>query len=335
MAVYTVLEQQEIAAFIEPFGIGPLLRFEGIAAGVENTNYCITTDHSELGTENRTADEKSFFLTVFEAIDETELAFYADLTTLLNLRGLPVPCPITDSDGKAIKTLQGKPALLVELVPGEHPKTPSVGQCKELGLQLAQMHKVCLDAKKTHKAARDIEWLAGICEHLAPKLSDDDAKLLEQEMAYFHHWEQALQHSQTELPKAIIHGDLFRDNALFVGDRLSGVIDFNSAGTGYLLYDLAIVVNDWCSRADGSLDPALSSTLLDAYQQRRPLSTSEIHHWNDMLRIAATRFWVSRLLAKLAPAEDHRPGSLVNIKDPAEYRRILCQRIEHPYRLAD
>ena len=323
MAVYTVLDREEIEAYIAPFGIGPLVSYEGIAEGITNTNYFITTDQSEFGSELQTEPLQHFVLTLFEVQKLDDLTFYTELTTLLNLRGLPVPCPMRDSDGASLKTLQGKPALLIPKVPGQHALQPNPKQCKELGETLANIHRACVEANLQHQGPRSVEWLVAAAAELTPQLEQADQKLLNDEINHFVN----LHNSNLNLPRSVIHGDLFRDNALFVGDRLAGIINFFSASDGYLLHDLAVVANDWCSEHDGSLNHDCCDALLAGYEKNRPLTDDEKNVWDDFLRIAAVRFWVTRLLIKLNPSGHHRPGGLMEIKDPQEYKNILIQRI--------
>ena len=324
MAVYTVLEREEIENYIAPFGIGPLVSYEGIAEGIENTNYFITTDQSEFGSEFQSQPIQHFALTVFESQPKEELQFYAKLTSLLNLRGLPVPGPVRDTEGETVKLLQGKPALLFPKIAGEHCEYPNDEQCQEMGATLANIHKACMDANFNHQGPRNMAWLIAAVEKLMPLVEQDDQDLLQQEINHF----KKLQSRNLDLPQTVIHGDLFRDNVLFVGGRLSGIIDFFSASNGYLLHDLAVVANDWCSKRDGCLNSKKCDALLAGYEKNRPLNADEKSAWQDFLRVAALRFWVTRLLIQLKPAEQHRPGELWDIKDPQEYKNILLQRIQ-------
>lgn len=328
MAVYTVLERADIERFIEPFGIGPLVEFEGVAAGIENTNYFITTDQSEFGSELATEPLHHFVLTLFEEISAEDLAFYVELTTLLSLRGLAVPCPARDADGQALHTLQGKPALLVPRISGEHPEQATVEQCQAIGQSLAGIHKVTLESGFEHPGNRSLAWLVELADQLACSVDDSDQDLLAEVDRF-----QSLLAQAPPLPRAVIHGDLFRDNTLYQGDALTAIIDFNSAGSGYLLMDVAITVNDWCSQADGSLDIQRCEALLSGYQETRPLEDSEKQLWNDFLRIAAARFRLSRLSSQIQPESAHRPGGLVEPKDPQQYKTILMQRIHNPHHI--
>ena len=328
MAVYTVLERADIEQFIKPFGIGPLVDFEGVAAGIENTNYFVTTDQSEFGSEVATEPLHHYVLTLFEEISASDLAFYVELTTLLSLRGLPVPCPARDADGIALHTLHGKPALLVPRAKGDHPKQANSNQCYAIGQALAGIHKITLEAGFDHPGNRSLAWLSELAGKLKTTVDDSDQDLLAEVERF-----STLIEATPNLPRGVIHGDLFRDNTLFQGDALTAIIDFNSAGNGFLMMDLAIIANDWCSETDGSLDHQRCDALLAGYQHGRPLEDAEKSLWHDFLRIAAARFWLSRTATKAQLNDTHRPGSLVEPKDPKHYKTILMQRIHNPYPL--
>lgn len=326
MAVYTVLERADIEALIQPFGIGPLIDFEGVAAGIENTNYFFRTDQSEMPSELQTQPIQAYSLTLYESASLVELKFFIALTTTLNQQKLPVPCPLKDVDGEAIQLFQQKPVLIVPWARGSHPHKPTLAQCQQMATTLAHIHQACLSLQIQHDSSHNLNWAEQCAQRLKTVLNSDDVALLN-ELPRF---KQRCQ-SHPDLATAIIHGDLFRDKALFDGDELTGIIDFNNAGTGHLMFDLAVLVNDWCSTADGELDPALYHAVVTAYQQQRPLSADEQKLWPDFLRVAAARFWISRLFNKHFPDKGRdRPGSLVELKNPDEYRKILLARIQHP-----
>jgi homoserine kinase type II len=318
MAVYTTLEKEEIEQFIQPFGLGPLVSYEGVADGIENTNYFIRTDESAQLSEEYTEPVCEFVLTIFETLSAQELQFYVDFTTMLNLRGLPAPSPLTDANGVAMQTLHQKPALLIPKIDGQHPDHPTKEQCQAIGKALAELHQASTEAAMSHDSQRDYSWLRTTAKELLPGLDKDDAELMQKEL-------QNLDAIETHdaLPKAVIHSDLFRDNTLFDDQQLKAVIDFYSAGNGHLIMDLAVTVNDWCSNDDGSLNEELTHDLVIAYTQVRQPDAEEALLWNNFLRLAALRFWVSRLLAH----QTHRPGGLTEQKDPNQYKAILLSRI--------
>lgn len=328
MAVYTVIDRDDVEAFIEPFGIGPLIDYEGVAAGIENSNYFLSTDQSNHPSELRTEPVRHYVLTIFETASVEELEFFVELTTFLSLKGLPVPCPCKDADGVAIQRLQCKPALLVEKMPGQHPDNPSPRQCQTMGKTLAEVHLACLSADFKHRGSRSLDWLQQQADAMSPQLEKTDRELLDEIPRLI---QQCKDHP--DLPRAVIHGDLFRDNTLFQNDDLTGLIDFNSAGEGFLMYDLAVVINDWCSQPSGELDQELVSAMLTAYQQVRPFTADEKTLWPDFLSLAAARFWVSRLAVQLSAEPNQLPGGLVEHKDPHVYKTLLLQRLHDPHHI--
>ena len=311
MAVYTVLTHADIEELIQPFGIGPLLEFQGVADGIENTNYFITTDQSAIASEMSTSDRGEFVLTLYETVSEQDLSFYAQLTAHLSAKGLPVPCPLTQADGMAIAHFDGKPVTLTPKASGQHPDLPTPKQCQIIGNTLAQIHLACLEAGFKHEGIRSLDWLKQLSTTLMPSLTQQDKDLLQHLETFGNKVEDF-----GDLPQAVIHGDLFRDNTLFDGDTLTGIIDFNSAGDGFLALDLAIVINDWCSDALGKLDEKLALALWEAYQAVRPFHQQELELWSEFLQVAAIRFWLSRLANQLQSSWAKHPH-------PREKRRCF------------
>lgn len=329
MAVYTVLEREQIETLIKPFGIGPLVDFQGVSEGLENTSYFFSTDHSALAAEELSAPIQHYVLTVFEELTMAELPFYIDLTRALNESGLQVPCPLCDYNGSALQRVAEKPALIFPKISGTHPSAVSNQHCLAMGEALAKMHllsqTLALNNTNQGISCRGSQWLQDSAEQLSAVLDTDDQALIQQALAPYLALIRKNDDSQegSALPCGIIHNDLFRDNTLFEGDQLAAIIDFYSATEGYLLIDLAIVVNDWCSKEDGSLDQQRYDALMTAYTQQRPFSTEEKTHWHTVLAVCACRFWMSRLLIQHFSRNEHRQGCLVPHKDPEEYKRIL------------
>jgi homoserine kinase type II len=326
MAVYTVLDQHDIEAIITPFGIGPVLQFEGAADGIENTTYFITTDHSQSLADELTADEQHYVLTIFEELEAQSLDFYVSVIASLESQGLPVPAPLRDYNGNYTQTVQGKPALLFPKAEGSHPGQLTLEQCREIGGFLARMHRVSRTLDLDNPGNRSFDWLKQLSQKVMDQLDEKEQQLLSQEISHF-------EAVPDNLPRGVIHNDLFRDNTLFLDNQLNAVIDFYNAGNGLLLSDLAIVVNDWCSEPDGSINPERYQAVVEAYHTERPFVAAEQTYWNDVLRISATRFWVSRLAAQLVPKQSHRTGSLVQYKDPSQYKAILLQHITASHQL--
>jgi homoserine kinase type II len=312
MSVYTTVTEDELSVWLASYNVGTLIDLRGIAAGIENTNYFVTT------TAGR------YVLTLFEKLTAAELPFYLNLMAFLADHGIPSARPLASGEGRLLSELNGKPAALVAFLPGRDVSEPTDAHCSAVGTVLARIHLSGNDYPARMENPRGLSWWKEVEPDIAPFLSAGHATLLRHEIAY------QAQHAFGDLPRGAIHADLFRDNVLFERGRISGVIDFYFACTDAWLYDVAITVNDWCVQPDGSLDRARSHALLKAYQATRPLQKNELDAWPVMLRAAALRFWISRLYDLHLP----RPGELTHAKDPLHFQRILEHHIERPARFA-
>lgn len=306
MSVYTRIEQADLEGFLQHYRVGELIDFAGISAGIENTNYFVTTSQGK------------YVLTLFEQLSAGELPYFLELMAFLAEHDVPSAHPVADDDGAYLRSLKGKPAALVQRLQGYCIEIPNKEQCQALGDALGRLHAVGHEFTGRRNNTRGPHWWKETSVKLDGCISTEDRQLLDAELLF----QSRLR--TTDLPRGVIHADLFRDNALFLDNELSGIIDFYYACNDVLLYDLAVTVNDWCSRTDGALDEARSHAMLNAYCAQRPVSDGEITAWPAMLRAAALRFWLSRLHDKHFPKE----GEITHIKDPAVFRRILEQRIE-------
>ena len=302
MSVYTEVSRDELVAFLKDYTVGELVSYEGISDGIENTNYFVTTEQAE------------FVLTLFEQHDFGELAYFLDVMTFFFQQGIPSAHPAADTQGNYLKTLCGKPAALVMRLSGRGVNAvASIGQCQAIGDVLGKMHTVGQQFEFHRATERGPNWRQLMAETLLPHIDEDNAALLRDELSFQQHY------ADLDLPIGVTHSDLFRDNALFDGDELKGIIDFYYACDEYLLYDLAVAVNDWCVGDDGLIDDQRYQALINAYCQQRELTVAEVDNFNLVLRAAALRFWLSRLQDKLFPRE----GELTQIKDPDYFLTIL------------
>ncbi|MCE8052695.1 homoserine kinase [Halomonas daqingensis] len=309
MAVFTPLSDAQVAEFLRRFDVGELVFLAGVAGGTENSTFFVTTDRHEL------------VLTLFEQGEHEELPFFVELLDYLDEHRLPVPGPVHDREGIALHSLAGKPSLLFPRLPGRHPMSPNLTQCRALGDALGRMHVVSQHFPGHRPNPRDLNWLTAMHHKVLGYLSPEDQTLMKDEVEIY----QGVFGDAPELPHGALHGDLFRDNTLFEDDRLGGIIDFYNGCTGDLLFDLAIVINDWASGPDGRLDRARHDAIISAYQARRPLTATECEVWPTMLRMTALRYWLSRLLVVYVdpPAHDLTPH------DPAQFHTILTARLNH------
>ncbi len=313
MSVYTPVTTAELDAWLGRYAVGGLVDLQPIASGIENTNYFVT------------ADRGRFVLTLYERLPASELPFYLNLMAHLARSGVAVPAPEADRTGALFSMLNGKPASLVTRIDGAPVDNPGPGHCAAVGTALGQLHV----ASQTYRARltnrRGPAWWRQAARAVKPFLDPEQVALLDAEIAF------QTGYGRGKLPKGAIHGDLFWDNVLFAGDRVSGIIDFGFAATDFYAFDLAITVNDWCvtDSASGALDPALVAALVDAYDALRPLVADERDAWPSLLRAAALRFWLSRLYDLHLP----RAGELIHAHDPAHFERILRDRAGQPARL--
>ena len=305
MSVFTPLQREELEVFLKPYGLGRLRNFEGIAAGSENSNFFVSLEQGE------------YVLTLIERGPSEDLPFFIELLELLHRNGLSVPYALCTDRGEALRTLAEKPALLQPRLSGKHVASPNTHHCAEVGRWLAQLHLATRDQIIERRSDRGLEWMQEEGPTLALALPDDQLPLLRDSLAEI----AELKPSIRALPRANLHADLFRDNVLFEGNHLTGVIDFYNACSGPMLYDIAITVNDWCSHPNGELDEERSEALLAGYSSLRHFTPAEAELWRPMLRVACVRFWLSRLIAAQKFA-----GQPVLVKDPDEFCRLLAGR---------
>ena len=322
MAVFTEVSATEAAALTLRLGAGQMLSMTGIPAGIENTNYFLNTDQGD------------WVLTLFERLPAQQLPYYLGLMQHLARRGLPVPEPRADAGGQILHLVAGKPAALVNRLPGQHQLAPDLHHCAQLGMVLAKMHLAVADFPLKQPNQRGLNWWLAMAPQLSPHLGHPQRQLLASELAF--QQQLAASPSYAALPRGAVHADLFCDNVLFDGllrhEKLTGCFDFYFAGTDRFAYDLAVCLNDWCLNADdASLDPARARALVQAYEQVRPLAGAEHRLLPALLRAAALRFWISRLADWHLP----RPAALLQPKDPVHFQRILRSRINLPWHAAD
>jgi homoserine kinase type II len=313
MAVFTPVTLDDLAHWSNQFPLGKVLAIRGISSGIENSNFFITTETGE------------YVLTVFENLTFAQLPFYLHLMRHLAQRGVLVPAPIANVEGEILNSLHGKPASIVTKLEGTCEMAPSPTHCAAVGAMLAKMHLAAQDFAMRQPNLRGLDWWKETTPIVLPYLSSDDRDLLRAEMQF----QETFAASETyhQLPRGPIHADLFRNNVMFDGDRLTGFFDFYFAGCDTWLFDVAVTVNDWCIDVDsGALDVDRVRAMLDAYHAVRPFSAAEQTSWQPMLRAGALRFWVSRLYDFYLP----RDAELLTPHDPIHFERILLKRLTDP-----
>ncbi len=305
MSVFTPVSRPELETFLAPYELGRLLDFQGIAAGTENSNFFVSLEKGE------------FVLTLIERGPAEDLPFFIDLLDVLHDADMPVPYAVRDRDGHGLRQLCGKPALLQPRLSGKHVKAPNNQHCAQVGELLAHIHLATRERIIERRTDRGLDWMLSAGAELLPGLDAEQSGLLRSALQEIEaHKAQIL-----ALPRANLHADLFRDNVMFEGTHLSGLIDFYNACSGPMLYDIAITLNDWCLDANGGIDLPHAQALLGAYAGLRPFTAAEAELWPVMLRVGCVRFWLSRLIA----ARDFA-GMDVTIHDPREFEVRLAQR---------
>ncbi|ARS26227.1 homoserine kinase [Sphingomonas sp. KC8] len=306
MAVYTHVSAEDMETLLARYGAGSLVSAKGIAEGVENSNYLVdTTDHR-------------FILTLYEKrVDAADLPFFMALLDHLADKGLPVPRALKDRDGVQLQTVSGRPACLIEFLNGVSVTHPTPVQTRAAGEALGQMHAALADfgGKRENSLGPD-GWAA-----LAARCGDDlDAiqpglkARVDEELSYISaHWSR-------DLPRSVIHADLFPDNVLMLGDDVSGVIDFYFAAHEVRAWDVAVTQAAWCFENDGTgFDPARAAALIAGYDSTFGLSGAERAAFPTLARGACLRFLLTRAWDWLNTPAD----AMVTRKDPLAFLRRL------------
>lgn len=303
MAVYTDITETELGVFLSGYGLGELRSYRGIAEGSENSNFVLHTGKGE------------FILTLYEKrVEEADLPFFLGLMQHLALKGITCPLPVARSDGSLIGRLAGRPAAIITFLEGIWPRRPTVPQCREVGKALAGMHLASVDFTLSRPNALSVEGWRKLWAGARERSGEVDAGLkdeIDRDFELFSHaWPQGL-------PAGVIHADLFPDNVFFLGDRLSGLIDFYFACNDFYAYDVATCLNAWCFEKDGAYNMTKGTALLSGYESVRPLTSVEKDALPVLARGSALRFTLTRLYDWLTIPD----GALVQKRDPMEFVR--------------
>ena len=310
MAVYTDVAADELAEFLGQYDLGELLSYKGIAEGVENSNFLLHTSQG--------GKQASFILTLYEKrVERSDLPFFLALMLHLAEHGINCPQPVKGRDGEALRELAGRPAAIITFLEGVWPRKPNAMHCAGVGQALAKMHLAGRDFSIKRRNALSVSGWRPLFDQAAARADEVQPGLrayLNKELDYLESgvW-------PTNLPEGVIHADLFNDNVFFLGDKLSGLIDFTFACDDMLAYDVAICLNAWCFEPDHSFNVTKARAFLSAYGRERKLSEAEQAALPLLARGAAIRFLLTRLVDWL----DVPPGALVRPKDPLEYVRKL------------
>lgn len=310
MSVYTPLTLADIQPWLVRYGLQAGHTLAPIKGGIENSNFFLTL-----------ADGRELVLTAFEELDADEAAFLGPLLAHVAAAGLPVAEPLADRAGGYLTLLAGKPAQLAPRLSGAHAVAPDHAQCHALGGTLANLHLALSGHPLQRPNAHGAAWWNALAEKWRPRLDADDQTLLDALLARY----AATLAAWPALPAGLIHGDLFRDNVLFDGSHVSGLLDFSECGHDHWLLDIAITINDFCRDwPQEQPDARRRKAFLDGYAQRRPLTLAETSALPVFLAVSAMRFWLSRLDINARNRSEQRQGEHITEKDPAEMRRLAA-----------
>jgi len=313
MAIFTPVAETDARALLAHYDLGELVSLSGIPAGIENTNYFLTTTRGD------------YVLTLFEVLNFAQLPFYLALMHHLARHGIPVPAPQALKSGAYHTECLGKPTAIVTRLAGRYTPAPTALHCAQIALMQARAHLAAHDFAHHQPNLRGLAWIQASVAQILPFLTPAQSTLLQtvvDEQTRF-----AASPTYQELPRGAQHCDLFRDNVLFDGTAeqpvLSGIIDFYFAGCDTWLFDVAVAVNDWCVDLNtGALNTERLAAWLAAYAGVRPFTAAERAAWPLLLQAAALRFWVSRLVDFYLPRAAHT----LKPHDPGHFERILRAR---------
>lgn len=303
MAVYTDITEVELGAFLKEYDLGELRSYRGIAEGSENSNFVMHTGEGE------------YILTLYEKrVEAADLPFFLGLMQHLALKGISCPQPVARRDVALIGKLAGRPAAIITFLEGVWPRRPNTAQCREVGKALAGLHLASADFAIERPNALSVDGWRRLWDASRERAGEVDASLQGDIDADFELFARAW---PSDLPRGVIHADLFPDNVFFLGDRLSGLIDFYFACNDFYAYDVATCLNAWCFEKDGAYNITKGAALLSGYESVRPLSAAERAALPLLARGSALRFTLTRLYDWLTIPD----GALVQKRDPMEFVR--------------
>lgn len=306
MSVYTELDSLDIQKLLAHYNLGGYQSHQGISAGVENTNYFVETS------------QHSLVLTIFEKQTAVELPFYLQLAEHLHRKNCPVPQPFRNHNNEFIQTVKSKPCVFVERVRGTHIEA-SKHSAIEIAKALANIHLATASFDQSKPHSHGAAWVLTKARELMEQLTKPEQQLLKNCI-------DRIQEIPSALPSGVIHADLFQDNALFEQGKITGIIDWYFAGNDSYILDIAITMNDWCIKNDHQFDVPLGEAFISEYQKVRPLSSEELKYLPHAQVQAATRFWLSRILAKNIHQQSTEN---ITVKNPVIMQCLAAQLINY------
>ena len=312
MSVYTTLTLQEVQDFAAPYGL-KVINLIPIQGGIQNTNYFLICE-----------DDRQFVLTLFEELDQQAAGELVPVLVKLGQQGIAVPVPLM-VNGQAIFSLKDKPAQIAPRLHGQHPMPATVEQVRQIASAQANMHVALQEFPLQRSEVRDHRYWMQVARELKSNLTPPDQMLLSKLLGMF----EALTAAYPDRPRGLIHSDLFRDNTLFVGNQLTGILDFYEMNHDELLFDVAISINDFCTEYPSlELNEDKAIAFLTAYDAIRPLTDDERACLEIYLAMAAGRFWLMRLRVAAKNSELGLSSADILHKNPNEMRNMLIDRLK-------
>ena len=305
MSVYTNLSTKEVSLLLSKYNIGTLKSFQGISDGITNTNYFLTTSKGK------------YIITIFEDISEIKVKKYLKLMDFLSNNNICCPEIIFTKSGDILSKVKLKPCSIMEKLPGKTISITNVSLCKSIGTILGNFHNIGSEYKYKISNSRDIKWVENNIKKIKNHISKEQLHILNYSSKIFKNI------FEMELPSGMIHSDLFRDNVLARSNKVTGIIDYYYSFNGPFIYELAVIINDWCVNKDGSINLVKYNSFLNSYNLQRKLMDIEKKQMNNAMIAAGLRFYLSRLVDMIFP----KVGEITHIKDPSAFEAIIKKRI--------
>ena len=305
MSVYTNLSTKDVSLLLSKYSIGTLKSFQGISDGITNTNYFLNTSKGK------------YIITIFEDITEIKVKKYLKLMNFFSNHNMCCPEIMFTKSGSILSTVKSKPCSIMEKLSGKTINTTNVSLCKSIGTIIGNFHTAGSKYSSKISNSRDIKWVERNIAKIKNHISKEQLDILNYSSKIFR------KIFEMKLPNGMIHSDLFRDNVLARGDKVTGIIDYYYSFNGPLIYELAVIINDWCVNKDGAINLVKYNSFLNSYNLERELTTVEKKQINNAMIAAGLRFYLSRLVDMIFP----KVGEITHIKDPSVFETIVKKRI--------
>jgi len=307
MSVYTILKNKHIKEILSLYNIGSLKSFDGISDGITNTNYFLNTDKGK------------YVITIFEDIKKTKVTKYLKLMNFFSKKGLCAPEIMITKSGGVLTTVEKKPCSIMQKLSGKTVNESNSTLCKSLGEVIGTFHNFSQQYQGMISNSRDIEWIEKTSKKIENHLQPNQLNLIKHCSKVFK------KIFSSNLPSGVIHSDLFRDNVLASNNKITGIIDYYYSFNGPLVYELAVIANDWCVNKNGSINAKKYHSFINSYNSVRPITKKEMEQMNNAMIAAGLRFYLSRLVDMIFP----KVGEITHIKDPSAFEKILKKRLEN------